>query len=195
MTNSDSTNNTQQTTADAETEPSTTHAVEQWLKHMLDDQQNAIHQALSTEEKTLLQDILNGALWNSVTDKFNSAIDLETLPEALATKQANIAALMNQKPTVDTIVNRLFEAVDQLMQSGVKTLEELALFCSNLLYSLLEIIIKLLRRVDISELLPDWMAQRISGGENISALSLFLAMPASTLKSLLDAASRKNNNQ
>ena len=178
-----------------EAELTLAQSIGKWLTAMLNNKTDPINKALSSKEKKLLRDVLDGTLRDRVIKKFNSVINQKALLTTLEKEQTQFVTSLKKASTVDALISHLVKAIGELLQSGVKKLEELARFCIDELYKLAELTIKLLRRLEISVLLPDWMVRRISGGESVSALSLFLALPASTLKSLLDAASQKNKNQ
>ena len=95
---------------------------------------------------------------------------------------------MQTVPTVDEIVGQLLKTIETSTRPAAEKLKGWAVDCTQWLYGIIETILRFLRNLDISMVLPDWLAHRINGGKRTNAIAFFLALPSSKLKELLAAA-------
>ena len=182
------------TTTSNKVELTLLQSIGNWTNNLLADESNSVARALSAEEKKHIKELLDGTLRDTVVGKLSNAIDQQAMLGKLQQKQADFATLMKKVPTVDAIVGHLLDRLEESVQPGMEKLKKLALSVVDWLYSIIESIIKFLRNLDVSRVLPDfpdWTAKHVNDGKGTNAVAFFLALPASKLKELLDAASSK----
>ena len=180
---------TMTTTASSEATQTLTQFIGTWLTSLFEDKTNLVTKALTEEEQNELKELINGTLFKTVITQLSGSIDQQSLLGKLQKRQTDFATFMQQVPTVEEIVGQLLKTIETSTRPVAEKLKGWAIACTQWLYSIIETILRFIRNLDISMVLPDWMAKRVNGGNNANALAFFLALPSSKLKDLLDAAS------
>ncbi len=174
-----------------EENPSPVQFVTNWIAAMLDDKLSPIRLALSPAQQGLMRHLINNTWEEALVEQFTPLVDQERFTSEWESKYEDFVSLLHQDetPTIGTLVAYVLAAIDEAISGFSEKLREGILLLKDLLYDVLMLVVKLLTHLKLPEnVIPSQVFHLITQGRNIHVFDLLMAMPVTTIKSLLETS-------